>query len=103
MCRGHGKLQFRHLAFAPDGLLRVQPRNEILMMVVPDKGGVSEWWMAQKRKGVVGSMAGISQEVKKRLPGKMMLGRSSTPTLGKIVKRPAQSKGVGKGDTTGQE
>ena len=82
---------------------QVGGKEEVVMMVVPDKGGVSEWWMAQKRKGVVGSMAGISQEVKKRLPGKMMLGRSSTPTLGKIVKRPAQSKGVGKGDTTGQE
>ena len=73
------------------------------MMVVPDKVDVSEWWKAQKRKGVVGSMAGISQEIKKRMPGRMMLGRSSTPTLGKIVKRPAQSVEAGKGDATGQE
>ena len=66
------------------------------MMVVPDKGGVGEWWKAHKKTGVVRGMAGLSQQVKKRQPGKMMLGRSLTPTLGKIVKRPAQSKGPGK-------
>ena len=82
---------------------QVGGKKEVVMMVVPDKVGVSEWWKAQKQKGVVGSMAGIPQEIKKRLPGRMMLGRSSTPTLGKIVKRPAQSKGAGKGDATGQE
>ena len=82
---------------------QVGGKKEVVMMVVPDKVGVSEWWKAQKQRGMVGSMAGIPQEIKKRLPERMMLGRSSTPTLGKIVKRPAQSKGAGKGDATGQE
>ena len=57
--------------------------------------------MAHKQNGVVKSMAGRSQEVKKRLPGKMMLGRNSTPTLVKIVKRPAHRKGDEKRDAEG--
>ena len=81
---------------------RIGGREDVIMMVVPDKGGVGEWWKEKKQEGVVGRMAGLSEEVQKRLPGKMMLGRSSTPTLGKIVKGPAQSKGAGKGEAKGQ-
>ena len=68
-------------------------RKDCVQIIIPDKGGVDNWWRECRTKGAPKEMGGLTTEITDRLPAGVKLGRKTTANLGKSMKKSARAPG----------